>query len=242
MVILPAIDLQKGKVVRLRRGDFSGATVYSDQPMAVAKEWELQGAEWIHLVDLDGAMTGNYENLTLIGKIAHSVQCSIEMGGGIRTREGIQEALAQGASRVVLGTRAATDEKFLSKILKEFSKRIAVAVDIQEGKIMTRGWTKELDVQALDFVQRLEEMGVPLIVLTDVQRDGMLAGPNLQLIEEILQKVQMKVIASGGVSSLEDIRQLKNFSSRYPHLVGVIVGKALYEGKVKLQEAIRITD
>ena len=238
MVILPAIDIQEGQVVRLKRGDFSGGIVYSHDPIAVAKEWERQGAEWLHLVDLDGAMTGEYKNLPLIGKICQAVGCGVEIGGGIRTREGVQEGLAQGATRIVLGTRAAEDKNFLKKTALEFGKKVAVAVDVHLGKVVTHGWTKATERDALDFTTGLEKIGIGLVVVTDVNKDGMLAGPNLELMEKVLQRVTCGVIASGGVSSLEDIKQLKQLSLGYSHLQGVIVGKALYEKKFTLKEAI----
>lgn len=238
MIILPAIDLQEGRVVRLKRGDFSGGTVYSHDPISVAKDWQRQGAEWLHLVDLDGAMTGEYKNMKLIGAIGRSVGCAIELGGGIRTREGIQEGLTQGVSRIILGTKAAQDPEFLEAVLKEFGKKIAVAVDVQNEKIVTHGWVKPTQINVLDFVTRLEAIGVSLLVVTDVDRDGMLSGANDVLLEKVLQKVRCPVIASGGVSSLEDIRKLRQLSIQYPHLTGAIVGKALYEKKFTLKEAL----
>lgn len=238
MIILPAIDLQLGQVVRLKRGDFSGKIVYSNDPIAIAKDWERQGAAWLHVVDLDGAMTGEFKNLKLIGSIGRSVACAIEIGGGIRRREDIQEGLAQGADRIILGTKAAEDQNFLKKVVKEFRKKIAVAVDVQEGKVVTRGWTQPTDLNVLNFAKQMEQLGVSLIAVTDVNKDGMLAGPNLDLMEQVLKKVQMEVIASGGVSSLEDIRNLSGLSKKYSHLHGAIVGKALYEKKFTVKEAI----
>ena len=242
MILLPAIDLQEGKVVRLRRGDFSGKVVYSEEPIAVAKEWERQGAQWMHLVDLDGAMTGEYRNLPLIGKICQAVGCAVEIGGGIRTREGIQKGLAQGASRIILGTRAAQEGSFLKKMIHEFGKKIAVAVDTQQGKLVTHGWTKTTSIEVIDFVSRLEKLGVELMVVTDVNKDGMLLGPNLELMESVLKTVHCQVIASGGVSSLQDLIDLRKLSLRYPCLQGVIIGKALYEGKFTLKEALDSVD
>ena len=162
----------------------------------------------------------------------------VEIGGGIRTREGIQEGLAQGATRIILGTRAAQDPKFLKNIIKEFGKRIAVAVDVQNEKVVIHGWTKATEIGVLDFVTSLESLGVELVVVTDVNKDGMLTGPNLDLMEKVLKKVKMRAIASGGVSCLEDLRQLNHLAKRYPNLQGVIVGKALYEKKFSLKEAI----
>lgn len=238
MIVLPAIDLQAGQVVRLKRGDFSGKIIYSNDPIGVAKDWERQGATWLHVVDLDGAMTGEFKNLNLIGNIGRSVGCAIELGGGIRRRQDIQEGLAQGANRIILGTKAAEDQVFLKKVVKEFGKKIAVAVDAQNEKVVTRGWTHPTELDVLDFTAQMEGLGVSLIVVTDVNKDGMLAGPNLDLMEQVLKKVKIQVIASGGVSSLEDIHLLSQLSRKYLHLHGAIVGKALYEKKFTVKEAI----
>ncbi len=238
MIILPAIDLQAGQVVRLKRGDFSGKIVYSNDPVAIAKDWERQGASWLHIVDLDGAMTGEFKNLKLIGNIGRSVGCAIEIGGGIRRREDIQEGLAQGATRIILGTKAAEDLHFLKETVKEFGEKIAVAVDVQDGKVVTHGWTQPTELNVLDFAAEMERLGVSLIAVTDVNKDGMLAGPNLDLMEQVLKKVKIKVIASGGVSSLDDIRNLSRLSKKYSHLNGAIVGKALYEKKFTVKEAL----
>lgn len=236
MLIIPAIDILDGKVARLTRGDFKFERVYSDDPLGVAHEWEDCGAKMIHIVDLDGARSGKFKNLAVIGEIAKSVKVDIQMGGGVRDDNVLREALSLGVKRVIIGTRA-TDKKFVKRIADEFGQKVVFGVDAREGKIAVSGWSETTELKITDFVKQLESLGAATIVFTDILKDGTLAGPNFSALEEVLGSTSMDVIASGGVSSIEDILALKKMAPRGP--VGCIVGKALYEKRLDLREAIQ---
>ncbi len=237
MQLLPAIDLKGGKVVRLLRGDFKKETVYSEDPVAVAKQWEEEGARWLHVVDLDGAFRGEPVNLDKVKAVTSSVECSVECGGGIRKPELIEKLLSFGVKRVILGTRAIVSESFLKECVLEFGDRIAVSIDARDNKLTTHGWTETVSMDAPTMAKRLEELGVSLVICTDIQKDGALEGPNLSLYQKITKASEIPYIVSGGVSSLEDIRSLYRLKPRLPW--GVIVGRALYDKKFSLQEAMR---
>ncbi|MFH1857331.1 MAG: 1-(5-phosphoribosyl)-5-[(5-phosphoribosylamino)methylideneamino]imidazole-4-carboxamide isomerase [Candidatus Omnitrophota bacterium] len=236
MQILPAIDLKAGKVVRLLQGNFDKETVYADDPVAVAKQWESEGARWIHVVDLDGAFTGKPVNLKWVKDIAQAVGCSIECGGGFRDPDVIEEVLSYGVKRVVLGTRAILSEAFLQDCIRDFGSHIAVSIDARENKLATHGWTETLAMDAPTTAKRLEELGVATIICTDIGKDGTLAGPNTALYEAIAKITTVPYIVSGGIASLEDIAALRKLKERLPW--GVIVGRALYEKRFTLAEAI----
>jgi len=236
MLIIPAIDLREGKVVRLTKGDFLKMDVYSDGPVVIAKKWQEAGAELIHVVDLDGAKTGTSENLDIVEKIAKSVDIPIELGGGIREESFIEEVLKKGVSKVVLGTKA-LDENFLSKVLKKFSDKIIVSIDSKKDVVTVKGWQEAGNIDSVRFAKDLEDKGVKRIIYTDVLKDGTLTGPNFFNIEKMLDAVNIEIVASGGVGSADDLRKLKTYETK--GLVGVIVGKALYEGKLDLKEAIK---
>ena len=239
MIVIPAIDILGGKVARLKRGDFKFEKTYEGTPVEFAKKWEVLGAQMIHMVDLDGARTGVFENLDLIGKIASSVRSPIELGGGLRDKETIDKALSVGIKRVIVGTRA-LDMDFVREVIKKFGpEKVIVGVDSRQGKIAISGWTETKDITTLDFTAQLEGLGVKTIVFTDILRDGTLSGPNLESLNAVLDATKMDVIASGGVSSVDDILELKRLESK--GLVGCIVGKALYEGRLDLEEAIEIS-
>ncbi|MBI4436763.1 MAG: 1-(5-phosphoribosyl)-5-[(5-phosphoribosylamino)methylideneamino]imidazole-4-carboxamide isomerase [Candidatus Omnitrophica bacterium] len=238
MQILPAIDLKGGKVVRLLRGDFSKETVYEENPAAVAKRWESEGAKWIHVVDLDGAFQGEPKNLKWVKEIAQSVSCSIECGGGIRTPETIEELLSYGVKRAVLGTRAILSETFLRDCIRDFGSHIAVSIDARENKLTTHGWTETVSMDAPTMAKRLEEMGLAIVICTDVGKDGTLEGPNLSLYERLVQSTSIPYIVSGGISSLNDIATVLKLKGRRPW--GVIVGRAFYEKRFSLSEAMAL--
>lgn len=236
MIIIPAIDILSGNVARLKRGDFKFEKTYEGTPLSFAKAWEAQGACMIHVVDLDGARTGNFKNLELINKLASSVKSSIELGGGLRDRATIKKALDAGINRVIIGTRA-VEKNFVKEMIEEFGgEKVIIGVDSREGNVSVSGWTETKDIKALDFIKILEGLGVKTIVFTDILRDGMLSGPNFKALEAVLSTTNMNVIASGGVSSIDDIVKLKSLAPRPP--VGCIVGKALYEDRLNLKEAI----
>jgi len=245
VIIFPAIDIKNGKVVRLSQGKFDDVTVYSDDPIEVAKGWEKQGAEWLHIVDLDGAQTGNLKNFEIIRTLSNSINIPIQLGGGIRNESLIAMLLEEkkGSTRaridrVIMGTSAIEDQPFLQRMIKKWGVKIGISLDCSNGYIASRGWSVVTKIKAMDIAKKLEEMGLQYLVYTDISKDGMLTGPNLEGIKEILNTVRIPVIVSGGVSNLDDIKKLKALTSK--GLEGIIVGKALYEGRLDLKEAIRI--
>jgi len=233
MFVIPAIDLKDGKCVRLTQGRQEMMTVYSQDPVGMARRWESEGADTIHVVDLDGAFGGVPRNLDLVARICGAVKCRIQLGGGLRSREDVERALGSGVARVVLGTKAMS-EPFLDRMLAEFSDSIVVGIDAREGMVAVEGWTRKSGVDAIEFARRVSAMGASRIVFTDVQSDGMLSGPPLASIGRVCVSVQGFVIASGGVGSVADVQALKGL--RHANLEGVIVGKALYEGKFSLRD------
>ncbi|MFH1847811.1 MAG: 1-(5-phosphoribosyl)-5-[(5-phosphoribosylamino)methylideneamino]imidazole-4-carboxamide isomerase [Candidatus Omnitrophota bacterium] len=239
MLVIPAIDLLDGKVARLTRGDFKFEKVYSDDPVGVAKKWEACGAKRMHLVDLNGAVSGEFKNLPLIRDIIRQVKMPVELGGGVRSEKIIDQALEAGIAYVIIGTRA-IDEGFCKTILKKYGDKLIMGVDARDGNVALRGWTESTEIDYIDFVKRLQDRGARSIVFTDIDRDGALKGPNFMAIKQVLDATTMGVIASGGVSGLEDLIILKRLESR--GLTGAIVGKALYEGKLDLKEAIERID
>ena len=233
MILLPAIDLYEQKAVRLYKGDYAQMNVYSDKPLAVAREFASAGAEWIHMVDLEGARDGDTPNLDIVSEIVSETGLRAEVGGGIRKMETAQRYLDAGVRRVILGTAAITDEGFLREALTAFGAAVAVGADVKDGFVAIRGW-RERSAQTLEaFLGRMEELGVCSVICTDISRDGAMRGTNLALYRELSQRFSMDLIASGGVSSLEDIRALRGQG-----LYGAILGKAYYTGAVDLREAL----
>ncbi len=240
MIILPAIDLLDGKVVRLAQGKREAVTIYSDDPVAVAKRWKEAGATWLHVVDLNGAFDGVYTNLPVAKKIIESCGINVELSGGIRTKETLSGALAAGAARVVLGTKACEDPQFVQEAADRFGRKIAVAIDAKAGQVVSRGWVSSTKLAPAALARSVMLLGVETIICTDVSRDGMRQGPNLDLLNEVLDVGPRQLIASGGISSLEHLRQLKQLEPR--GVVGAIVGKALYEGTIDLKEALKLVE
>ena len=236
MIVIPAIDLLDGKVVRLAQGRREAVTVYSDDAIGIAKRWAQAGATWLHVVDLNGAFEGTYSNLQTAEAIISSCGINVELSGGIRTKEALSGALRIGAARVVLGTKACEDPTFVQEAADRYGTKIAVAIDGRSGRVVSRGWEKATSITPASLARSVTMLGVEIVICTDVSRDGMMEGPNLSLIEELLEVGVRQLIASGGISSVEDIKQLKAIESR--GLVGVIVGKALYEGAIDLRQAI----
>ena len=236
MIVIPAIDIKEGKVVRLSQGKFHEITIYSGDPVATAKKWEAAGASWLHVVDLDGAEKGAMKNFDKIVEIAKSVTIPIQVGGGIRTSDDIAKLLSQGISRVILGTKVIEDKEFCKKILAQWANRIVISLDCSRGLVAQKGWTSLSGLKATDFASELQDLGLSCLIYTDIARDGTLKGPNLTSIKELLTAVRIPVIASGGVSSLEDIVKLKQLEPQ--GLMGAIVGKAIYEGCFALKDAI----
>ena len=238
MLIIPAIDLRGGKVVRLFQGRFDREKVYSSDPVKVAKHWVKQGAKFLHIVDLDGASSGAPKNLEALKKILSEVSVPLEFGGGVRSLEAISGLLSLGVQRVVLGTRAANDAQFLRKAFKKFGEKIIVSIDAKGAKVLTQGWNSSSSKTILDFAKELKEVGFRQLIYTDISKDGALVGPNIMGIKELIRKTGLDVIASGGVGGLKDLIKLKSLQKK--GVSGVIVGKALYEGKFTLAEALKL--
>jgi len=239
MMIIPAIDLKEGKVVRLRQGDPSQKTVYSEDAVELARQWEDQGARFLHVVDLDGAFLGAPVHLDLMERIAKSVQIPIQVGGGIRSLESVISVLQAGAERVILGTRAVGSLLFLNEACQRFKGQILLGLDAKQGYIAVEGWTRPTTLKALDFARQASRFGLSGIVYTDIFRDGMLTGPNLAALSEMAEAISVPLIASGGISSLKDVRALMALEAK--GVVGMIIGKALYTGAIDLAEAIALT-
>jgi len=235
--VIPAIDIKGGKVVRLSQGDASKETIYSHSPIEIARKWASAGVELIHVVDLDGALTGRLVNFDIVKEMADSVKAKIELGGGIRDADTVKMILDAGISKVVIGTRA-LDNDFLKDIGKRFGRSIVAGIDAKDGLVRTKGWVSETGTKAIDLARRIEAEGIRTIIYTDISRDGMMEGPNIPGLEAMLGAVKLDVVASGGVSTIDDLRELKALESK--GLVGVIVGKALYEGKIDLSEAVNL--
>lgn len=239
MLIIPAIDLKDGCVVRFVQGRLN-MKIYSRDPVKTAKHWAKQGAKMIHVVDLDGAFTGKPKNLGALKEIVKAVKAPVNFGGGARNAKIIEEVLGLGVRRVILGTKAVEDLSFLKKIFKRFKERIIVSIDTKEGRVLTKGWkVRSKGTDILKFARALKEIGFKEAIYTDILKDGTLKGPDLQGVKALLKGTGLKVIASGGVSSLDDIRRLK--ALKKGGLTGVIVGKALYEGRFTLKEALKLS-
>ncbi len=235
MIIYPAIDIKDGKCVRLYKGDYDKVTVYNDNPLEVAESFAAAGAEFIHLVDLDGARDGESKNKEIIFEIAKKMPVPVQTGGGIRSLDTIRDYLFNGVQRVILGTAAIQDREFLELAVEEFGEKIVVGIDAKDGYVAYSGWEQLSSSLAVAFAKEAEAIGVRNIVYTDIATDGTLQGPNLEAMAEMAHAVSMNVIASGGVSCLADIEELKKTG-----VTGVIVGKAIYTGDVVLSEAIQL--
>ncbi len=238
MIIFPAIDIKDGKVVRLFQGKFDKVSEYSDDPVSVAKDWEAQGAQWLHIVDLDGAKSGKLQNAEIIIKIAKAIKIPIQMGGGIRSIEDVKYLTQNGVARVILGTKAVQDTDFLIQLIDTYHEKIAVSIDASMGFVTQRGWQELSTILATDWAKRIERCGVSTIIYTDVATDGMLSGPNIKELKEILSATKMSVIASGGISCIKDIADLLALDNK--QLIGAITGRAIYEGKLDLKEALKL--
>ena len=234
MILLPAIDLYDGKVVRLTRGDYAQMTVYREDPAAQAEDFQAAGAQWLHTVDLEGAKDGTTPNFSVIQSICRRTRLKVEIGGGIRSLDTIQRYLDVGAARVILGTAAVTDPVFLKNALDRFGSQVAVGVDLKDGAIAIKGWKETAQERAADFFTRLCGLGVKTVVCTDISKDGMLGGANVELYQTLSQQFPLEFIASGGVSSISDLQKLKALG-----LYGAILGKALYTGALDLKAALK---
>jgi phosphoribosylformimino-5-aminoimidazole carboxamide ribotide isomerase len=233
MLILPAIDLYEGRAVRLLHGDYDKMTVYSEEPVEVARAFKKSGAEYIHLVDLEGARYGTTPNIGTVERIVKEVGLFCEIGGGIRDIETVRAYLEKGVGRVILGTAAVKDEAFLKKAVEKYGDKIAVGIDIKDGYVAIKGWTEKSAYTADEFFLKMEELGVKYVICTDISKDGAMQGTNRELYKELSKKYSMCITASGGVSSADDIRALKK-----TELYAAIVGKAYYTGALTIEDAL----
>lgn len=233
MIILPAIDLKDGHCVRLRQGRADDATIYSDDPAAMARQWRDQGAQALHVVDLDGAFAGVPKHLAVVQQIVAAMgDIPVELGGGLRTDDDVRRALATGVARVIIGTRALADSEALRRLVQAHGDRIAVGIDARNGRVQVKGWVETSDTRATDLARRAADLGVATIIYTDTATDGMLAGTNVAAMDEMCRTVPCRIIASGGVSAPEHVRALTALG--HANLYGAIVGKALYDGRTTL--------
>jgi len=239
MLVIPAIDLRKGRCVRLYQGDPEKETVYGDNPVEIARQWEQLGAKILHLVDLDGAFTGLSQNAKVIGSIGEEVRIPLQLGGGIRSREAVEKAISFGVSRVIIGTAVIEAPELARELVRDFEERIVVGIDARDGKVAVKGWTESSAVETVELAERVEQWGVKEIIYTDIKKDGTMQGPSLDGLEEIISKTYLQVIVSGGISSKEDLISLKPYGSR---VKGVIIGKALYTNQLTLPDAMAIFD
>jgi phosphoribosylformimino-5-aminoimidazole carboxamide ribotide isomerase len=233
MKIFPAIDLFDNKAVRLFKGDYAQMTIYNHDPVAVAKEFQAKGAKQMHLVDLAGAKSGVPEHAPIVEKIVKETGLFVEIGGGIRNMETVKKYLSAGAGRVILGTAAVTNEPFLKAALDEYGEKIAVGADIADGKIAIKGWLEKSDYTAEEFLEKMQNLGVKTVICTDVSKDGAMKGANHELYKKLTEKFSIDFIASGGVSSLQDVKILRDYQ-----VYGAIIGKAYYIGAIDLTQAI----
>ena len=235
MVVIPAIDVKDGRCVRLRQGDMTAETVYSDDAASMARRWEEAGAPMIHVVDLNGAVEGEPKNFPHIEAVRKAVGVDVQVGGGIRTLSMVRRYLKAGVSRIVLGTAALTDRNLLDDACREFPRRILLGLDARDGRVAVKGWTSVSETTAMDLLRELSGYPIGAVIYTDIARDGMLGGPNLSTLKEIAASSPFPVIASGGISRVEDLKAVRSLS---PHIVGAIVGKALYDGKLDYRDAV----
>ena len=235
MKIFPAIDLYDKKAVRLFKGDYAQMTVYSENPIEVARDFENKGAKFIHMVDLEGAKNGTTPNLDIVKDIAENTSLFVEIGGGIRSMETVKRYLDNGVGRVILGTSAVTDEAFLLEAVSTYGEKIAVGADVKDGYIAIKGWVEKSQYSLEEFLSKMEKIGVKTIICTDISKDGAMKGTNLELYKMLNEKYSLDIIASGGVSTIDDISALKDMN-----MYGAIIGKAYYTGAIDLKQAIEV--
>ena len=235
MLILPAIDLYDKKAVRLYKGDYNEMTVYSNNPIEIARKFQECGATFIHMVDLEGAKSGTTPNIDEVRKVVDYTDLKVEIGGGIRDEETVQKYIDLGVERVILGTAAVTDDEFLRKMVSKYKEAIAVGVDLKDGYVAIKGWTEKSALTADEFFAHLSDIGVKTVICTDISKDGAMQGTNRELYKELSEKYPMDIVASGGVSSIDDIKALREMD-----LYGAILGKAYYIGAVDLKEAVEV--
>ncbi|MBE7023284.1 MAG: 1-(5-phosphoribosyl)-5-[Clostridia bacterium] len=237
MYIFPAIDLYEGKAVRLLRGEYDKMTIYSENPIEIAYEFQKAGASHIHMVDLEGAKTGGTPNLDIVKEVAEKTDLFVEIGGGIRSMDVIDAYIGSGIDRVILGTAAVQDKAFVKAAVDKYSEKIAVGADIKDGYVAIKGWTEKSEYTCFDFCEEMQKLGVRTLICTDVSKDGAMQGTNRELYKELSEKFNMQIVASGGVSSIDDVKALAAMN-----LYGAIIGKAYYTKAISLEEAIEVAE
>ncbi len=237
MKIFPAIDLYDGKAVRLYKGDYDNMTVYSENPIEIARDFEKKGAKFVHLVDLEGAKDGTTPNLNIVKQIANETELFTEIGGGIRSMETVDKYLQNGVDRVILGTAAVIDQAFLKEAIAKYGDRIAVGVDIKDGFVAIKGWLEKSEYNCFEFCEKMQSLGVKTLICTDISKDGAMQGTNRELYKELSQKFNLDITASGGVSTMDDIKALRTLD-----LYAAIIGKAYYIGAIDLKEALEAAE
>ena len=240
MLIIPAIDIRDGNCVMLTQGKLEAETIYSKDPVLVAQYWQSKGAKRLHVVDLDGAFQGVSRNIQTVKRIREAVSIPMEFGGGVRSMQAIDALFEAGINYVIIGTVAVTDPELLRAAIEKYGTKIVVALDVRDNKVATAGWTETTAVDVFELAARLTQMGVEEIIHTDIKKDGMMQGANIGALREIAERSQMRVIASGGVSTLKDVDALKALESK--GIIGVIIGKALYNNSIKIEDAVRIAE
>jgi len=239
MIVIPAVDLKDGRCVRLSQGRMDQESIYSEDPVQMAKQWESKGAERLHVVDLNGAVTGTPVHQLLIKEIVNSIRIPVEVGGGIRNLETIETYLSSGVEWVILGTVALRNRSLLEEACRQFPRKVILGIDARRGKVAIQGWKEEVSLEAIELAKQFEGLGLSAIIFTDIERDGMSTGLNSEMTGALARAISIPVIASGGVFRIEEIRQLMELEP--DGVIGVIVGRALYTGRVDLEEAIRIS-
>ena len=237
MILYPAIDLKKGKCVRLLQGNMNKQTIFNNDPLMQAKLFVNEGCEWLHVVDLDGALTQSLVNQKIIKDIIENVAIPVQLGGGIRHLETIEDWISNGVQRIILGTIALKDPQLVKEACKYFPNKIAVGIDAKNSKVMTDGWVKKSNISVIDLAKSFQDVGVSAIIYTDIAKDGMMLGPDLTGTKKLMENVSIPIIASGGISSISDLEEIKKSC---PELNGVICGRALYDKKINVDEAIRV--
>ena len=235
MIIFPAIDLYEGKAVRLLRGEYDKMTVYSENPIEIARDFEEKGATHIHMVDLEGAKTGETPNIEIVKQIATETSLFVEIGGGIRSMETVDKYIKAGVDRVILGTAAVENRDFLCEAVKKYGEKIAVGADIKDGFVAIKGWLEKSQFSCFEFCEEMQKIGVKTLICTDISKDGAMQGTNLELYKELSQRLDMQIVASGGVSDMENVIKLRAMK-----IYGAIIGKAYYTGAIDLKEAIEV--
>ena len=235
MIVFPAIDLYDKKAVRLYKGDYGNMTIYSENPIEIARDFEEKGASWVHMVDLEGAKEGTTPNLEIVKQVVRETDLSVEIGGGIRSMETAEAYFKAGVNRIILGTAAVDDEDFLKAAVNRYGKGIAVGADVKDGQVAIKGWLENSQYSLESFMENMQALGVETVICTDISRDGAMKGTNLKLYKELSERFNMNIVASGGVSSMEDIVALMEMN-----LYGAIIGKAYYTGAIDLRKAIEV--